>query len=92
MPDKQEMRLWGVDGIPRTEEAEAALDQAVHACLTSPSGTILNLWLRAITLDVVTDPDCSDQELRYQEGMRRLYAMMAERRRRHEKRSARNAE
>ena len=79
-----------VDQVVRSEEAEANLDDATHAALTSAAGKEVMLWLRSISIQTVLGPDNTAISLAYQEGMRRIVGMMQQRIDNHVKRNAGN--
>lgn len=75
-----------VDQVVRTEEAEARLDDAVHAAFTTEAGKDTMLWLRSITIQSVLGPDNTAISLAYQEGMRRVVQLLQQRIDNHAKR------
>ncbi|NUB46821.1 hypothetical protein GEU84_020770 [Fertoebacter nigrum] len=64
------------DGHLRTEDAEARINGAFQAALSGPPGDLVLDYLRSITVNVVLPASATDQELRMQEGMRRLFGII----------------
>lgn len=78
-PQKPAKNPSPVDMIARTPEREAELNRDVHAAMTGPAGKEMMAWIRSITTQYVIGPDNDATAFIYQEGMRRLAAMIQQR-------------
>lgn len=65
-----------IDGIPRSPAAEEEANRICRAALTTADGERLMDYLRSITMNVALTAAATDAELRMQEGMRRLVAIL----------------
>lgn len=65
-----------IDGVPRDEEDERALNSLTYAVFHDANGQKLLNYLRQITLNRPMSPHVSDSELRHMEGMRSLFGLI----------------
>ena len=69
-----------IDGHPRSKEADAAISESVARVLSTGDGKVMFDWLRQITVNKVLGASATDAELRFQEGMRCVTALLEARR------------
>jgi hypothetical protein len=68
-----------VDGLPRSTEAEEAVNAIFRRLFSEPQGPEVLAYLQQITIQRVLDPSATDAELRHLEGMRALVAIITAR-------------
>lgn len=78
--EMQERRGSLIDGMHRPADLEEKINGAFRAAFSSPSGQAVIDYLRSITLHTVLPPQATNEELRMQEGMRRLFGIIEARR------------
>jgi len=69
-----------VDGHPRSQVADQQINEAVLRILSTGDGEVMFDWLRQITVNKVLGANSTDAELRFQEGMRCVVALIEARR------------
>lgn len=65
-----------LDGILRTEEAEARLNSIFKAVFAAHGGAEALSYLKSITINRVTGPDFSAEALRHLEGQRFIVGLI----------------
>lgn len=80
LKEVRELAANSIDGFVRTPAEEERLNIVCRNALTGPEGEALMNYLRSISTNTVLHPSSSDAELRDREGMRRLVAIMDQRR------------
>lgn len=69
----------GVDGIPRDTAEDKQISQNIAEVLSSPTGKEVLRYLRSITIEMVSGPNISTEELRHLEGQRYLVGLLERR-------------
>jgi hypothetical protein len=69
-----------VDGHPRSLAEDQEINEACLRLFASGDGEIVFGWLRQISVNKVLGANSSDAELRFQEGMRCIVALIEARR------------
>lgn len=75
----------GLDGFPRSKQAETQINQNINALFRTPNGKAVMKYLRSITIEAVTGANVSDAELRHLEGQRYLVGLIERRYQQQEK-------
>ena len=75
----------GLDGYPRSKEADQQTSKDINALFKTPNGKQVLKYLRSITIEAVTGPNVSDAELRHLEGQRYLVGLIERRSKQSEK-------
>lgn len=75
----------GLDGYPRSKEADQQISKDINALFKTPNGKQVLKYLRSITIEAVTGPNVSDAELRHLEGQRYLVGLIERRAKQSEK-------
>lgn len=74
--DKQAGRPSQIDGIVRTDQREAAIDDCIAGTFTTGAGQEVLKYLRSITIERVCGPEASSEFLRHLEGQRFLVGII----------------
>ena len=61
------------------EKLSEKISQNIRALFNTPNGQEVLKYLRSITVDVISGPNISDNELRHLEGQRYLIALIVRR-------------
>jgi len=78
--DIEKAKATTVDGHPRSAAEEQRINEACNRLFQDGDGKIVWDWLRQITVNKVLGWNSTDAELRMQEGMRALVALIDARR------------
>ncbi len=76
----------GIDGFQRNAELDLQISQNIAELFSSPTGKEVLRYLRSITIEMVSGPNITTEELRHIEGQRYLVGLI-ERRMTHAHRS-----
>jgi hypothetical protein len=76
----------GIDGFQRNAELDLQISQNIAELFSSPTGREVLRYLRSITIEMVSGPNITTEELRHIEGQRFLVGLI-ERRMTHAHRS-----
>lgn len=76
----------GIDGFQRNAELDLQISQNIAELFSSPTGKEVLRYLRSITIEMVSGPNITTEELRHIEGQRFLVGLI-ERRMTHAHRS-----
>lgn len=76
----------GIDGFQRNAELDLQISQNIAELFSSPTGREVLRYLRSITIEMVSGPNITTEELRHIEGQRYLVGLI-ERRMTHAHRS-----
>jgi len=69
----------GIDGFQRTAELDLQISQNIAELFSSPTGKEVLRYLRSITIEMVSGPNISTEELRHIEGQRYLVGLIERR-------------
>lgn len=69
----------GIDGIPRGLAEEKQISLNVAEVFSTPAGKEVLRYLRSITIEMVSGPNISTEELRHLEGQRYLVGLLERR-------------
>lgn len=69
----------GIDGIPRKTAEDKKLSQNVAEVFSTPTGKEVLRYLRSVTIEMVSGPNISTEELRHLEGQRYLVGLLERR-------------
>jgi len=69
----------GIDGSVRPVEADRHISQNVAEIFSTPTGKEVLRYLRSITIEMVSGPNISTEELRHLEGQRYLVGLIERR-------------
>lgn len=69
----------GVDGISRNREVDQQISQNVAQIFSTPTGQEVLRYLRSITIEMVSGPNISTEELRHIEGQRYIVGLIEQR-------------
>lgn len=69
----------GVDGIARDAEVDKRISQNVAEVFSTPTGKEVLRYFRSITIEMVSGPNISTEELRHIEGQRYLVGLIERR-------------
>lgn len=69
----------GLDGIKRKKELDEQISQNFSALFESPTGKEVLRYLRSITIEMVSGPNITTEELRHMEGQRYLVGLIERR-------------
>jgi len=69
----------GVDGYPRTQEQDHKISLDLASTFNTPSGLATLQYLKSITIEAISGPNITNEELRHLEGQRYLVALIAKR-------------
>ena len=75
----QTSKHLGVDGYPRSQDADHKISKDLAVTFSSPSGVATLQYLKSITIEAITGANISSDELRHLEGQRYLVALIAKR-------------
>ena len=74
-----EPRNIGIDGISRNRELDQQISQNVAQIFSSPTGQEVLRYFRSITIEMVSGPNISTEELRHIEGQRYIIGLIEQR-------------
>lgn len=66
----------GLDGIHRSKSEEDKISLNISSVFSEPSGKEILRYLRSITIEMVSGPNISTDELRHLEGQRYLVGLI----------------
>lgn len=69
----------GIDGMTRSVERDKQISQNIAEVFSSPSGKEVLRYLRSMTIEMVSGPSISTEELRHLEGQRYLVGLLERR-------------
>lgn len=69
----------GIDGITRSSAEDAKVSRVIAEVFSSPSGKEVLRYLRSITIEMVSGPNITTEELRHLEGQRYLVGLIERR-------------
>jgi hypothetical protein len=69
----------GIDGATRGSEEDRRISQNIAEVFSSPVGKEVLRYLRSITIEMVSGPNISTDELRHLEGQRYLVGLLERR-------------
>lgn len=69
----------GIDGSVRAVDADRQISQNVAEVFSSPAGKEVLRYLRSITIEMVSGPNITTEELRHLEGQRYLVGLIERR-------------
>lgn len=69
----------GIDGITRSVEQDKQISQNIAEVFSSPTGKEVLRYLRSVTIEMVSGPSISTEELRHLEGQRYLVGLLERR-------------
>jgi hypothetical protein len=69
----------GIDGSVRTVDADRQISQNIAEVFSSPAGKEVLRYLRSITIEMVSGPNITTEELRHLEGQRYLVGLIERR-------------
>lgn len=69
----------GLDGIPRSQAEDKQISMNIAEVLSTPVGKEVLRYLRSITIEMVSGPNISTEELRHIEGQRYLVGLLERR-------------
>ena len=69
----------GIDGMTRSVEQDKQISQNIAEVFSSPSGKEVLRYLRSMTIEMVSGPSISTEELRHLEGQRYLVGLLERR-------------
>lgn len=72
-------KFIGLDGIQRPLSDEQKLNKVFASLFTTPAGQEVLKYLRSVTIELVSGPAISDEELRHREGQRYLVGLIESR-------------
>ena len=75
----QTSKHLGVDGYPRSQDADHKISKDLAVTFSSPSGVATLQYLKSITIQMVHGPDVTTEALRHLEGQRFIVALMDQR-------------
>ena len=75
----QTSKHLGVDGYPRTQEQDHKISLDLASTFNTPSGLATLQYLKSITIEAISGPNITNEELRHLEGQRYLVALIAKR-------------
>jgi hypothetical protein len=69
----------GIDGNVRAVDADRQISQNIAEVFSSPAGKEVLRYLRSITIEMVSGPNITTEELRHLEGQRYLVGLIERR-------------
>lgn len=66
----------GLDGIPRSKSEEDRISLNISSVFSEPTGKEILKYLRSVTIEMVSGPNISTDELRHLEGQRYLVGLI----------------
>ena len=69
----------GIDGMTRPVEQDKKISQNIAEVFSSPTGKEVLRYLRSMTIEMVSGPSISTEELRHLEGQRYLVGLLERR-------------
>ncbi len=66
----------GLDGIPRLKSEEDKISLNISSFFSEPTGKEILKYLRSVTIEMVSGPNISTDELRHLEGQRYLVGLI----------------
>ena len=69
----------GIDGMTRSVEQDKQISQNIAEVFSSPSGKEVLRYLRSMTIEMVSGPSISTEELRHLDGQRYLVGLLERR-------------
>ena len=66
----------GLDGIPRLKSEEDKISLNISSVFSEPTGKEILKYLRSVTIEMVSGPNISTDELRHLEGQRYLVGLI----------------
>lgn len=69
----------GIDGMTRSVEQDKQISQNIAEVFSSPTGKEVLRYLRSMTIEMVSGPSISTEELRHLEGQRYLVGLLERR-------------
>lgn len=69
----------GIDGMTRPVEQDKQISQNIAEVFSSPAGKEVLRYLRSMTIEMVSGPSISTEELRHLEGQRYLVGLLERR-------------
>ncbi len=69
----------GIDGMTRSVEQDKQISQNIAEVFSSPTGKEVLRYLRSVTIEMVSGPSISTEELRHLEGQRYLVGLLERR-------------
>jgi hypothetical protein len=69
----------GIDGSVRAVDADRHISQNIAEVFSSPAGKEVLRYLRSITIEMVSGPNITTEELRHLEGQRYLVGLIERR-------------
>ena len=69
----------GIDGHQRATKDDLKISQNIEALFNGPLGGEVLLYLKSITINMVSGPEITDRELRHLEGQRYLVGLIERR-------------
>ena len=69
----------GIDGYKRKKDDDEKISDAVGSCFSTPVGQQVLTYLKSITINSVSGPDITDQQLRHLEGQRYIVGLIERR-------------
>jgi hypothetical protein len=69
----------GIDGFPRKPEDDLNISQNIAKLFSTEAGQNILTYLRSITIDAVSGPNITDNELRHLEGQRYIVGLIVRR-------------
>jgi hypothetical protein len=69
----------GIDGNVRSADADKHISQNIAEIFSTPTGKEVLRYLRSITIEMVSGPNISTDELRHLEGQRYLVGLIERR-------------
>jgi hypothetical protein len=69
----------GIDGSVRPVDADRQISQNIAEVFSSPAGKEVLRYLRSITIEMVSGPNITTEELRHLEGQRYLVGLIERR-------------
>jgi hypothetical protein len=79
MTEKKPNSLIGLDNLQRKPEDEENLNALFRALFSTPGGSQVLKYLKALTLEAVAGPEISSDSLRHLEGQRYLVGLIQRR-------------
>ena len=69
----------GIDGFIRPHAEDVKISQNIAEILSSPTGREVLRYLRSVTIEMVSGPNISTDELRHLEGQRYIVGLLERR-------------
>jgi len=76
---EKRLQVVGPDGIPRPPDKEQELNKIFNGVFSGAAGSEALRYLRSITIEAVSGPNVTSNELFHREGMRYLVGIIEQR-------------